>query len=294
MKKTAFCLLLVVVQAGGWSDIQGERVKNEPGRFYVIGTGPAGPKLATLQALETIERMDAIVADDPHVRLFAEYVGSNPVLFDPWEGLFSYEGKPIRQLDREQMAAFEKERIRLIKNRVDKIKNYLVQGKNVGLLDNGNPMVFGPGNWYLEEFEPHETVVIPGMGSDAAALAALGKSALPAYDARFVLQSSPLYLMDHRTVGIEILKDIGKYPSSTILYMALAMPERLFPLLRQIYPPDMPCAVVYWAGYPDRQRIIMGTISDMASKIAGEEERYMGLLLIGRFLAGRPYNAAMK
>jgi precorrin-4 methylase len=293
MKKTIFCLLLVAVLAVGWSGIQRESAKDVPGHFYIIGTGPAGPRLATLQALDTIKRMDAVVADDPHVRLFAEYVGKKPVLFDPWDGLFSFDGKPVRQLDRDEMAEFKKERIRLIENRAGEIKNYLVQGKNVGLLDSGNPMIFGPGNWYLKEFDPKETVVIPGMGSDAAALAALGKSALPAYDARFVLQSSPLDLMDHRTVGIEMLKDIGKYPSSTILYMALAMPECLFALLRQVYPQDMPCAVVYWAGYPDRQRVVTGTISDMASKIAGEEEKYMGLLLIGRFLEGRPYRSAM-
>ena len=32
------------------------------GHFYVIGTGPAGPKMATLQALDTIKRMDYILS----------------------------------------------------------------------------------------------------------------------------------------------------------------------------------------------------------------------------------------
>jgi precorrin-4 methylase len=294
MKKTIFVLLLVAVLSTGLSVVPRANTTDDPGRFYLIGTGPAGPQLATLQALDTIKGMDAIVADDQHVRLFAEYIGSKPVLFDPWEGLFTYKGRPFRQLNQEEMMEFIKERIRLIENRAEEIRKYLIQGKNVGLLDNGNPMVFGPGNWYLEEFGPQEAVVIPGMGSDAAALAALGKSALPAHDARFVIQSSPFYLMDHRTIGIQMLKDIGKYPSSTILYMAMTMPERLFSLLQQVYPPDMPCAAVYWAGYPDRQRVITGTISDMASKISKEEEKYMGLLFIGKFLEGQPYRSAMK
>ncbi len=294
LKKTIFALFLAAVLSTAWSVLLKAKTLDGQGHFYLIGTGPAGPQLATLQALETLKQMAAIVAEDQHVRLFSEYIGDKPVLFDPWEGLYTYRGKPFRLLNGEEMAAFEKERLRLVKSRAEEIRKHLGQGKNVGLLDNGNPMVFGPGNWYLEEFSPQETIIIPGMGSDAAALAALGKSALPAHDARFVLQSSPFYFMDHKTVGMEMLKEIAKYPSTTVLYMALAMPERLFALLQQVYPPDMPCAVVYWAGYPDRQHVIMGTVSDMASKISQEEEKYMGLLFIGKFLEGHPYRSAMK
>jgi precorrin-4 methylase len=132
------------------------------------------------------------------------------------------------------------------------------------------------------------------MGSDAAAMAALGKSVLPAHDTRFVIQTSPLSLMASVGGDRQMLIDLRKYPSSMILYMALEMPDVVFSLLSQIYPPDMPCAVVFWAGYPDRQRIILGTVADMASKISQEKERYMGLLFVGRFLKGMPYTSAMK
>jgi len=56
----------------------------------------------------------------------------------------------------------------------------------------------------------------------------------------------------------------------------------------------MPCAVVFWAGHPDRQRIIRGTVADMGEKLSKDKERFMGLLFIGRFLEGKPYAAAMK
>ena len=56
----------------------------------------------------------------------------------------------------------------------------------------------------------------------------------------------------------------------------------------------MPCAVVYWAGYPDKQRIVRGTVADMGQKIAKEKEKLMGLLFIGRFLEGKPWETAMK
>jgi len=264
------------------------------GHFYVIGTGPAGPETATLQALEAIKLMDAILAPDQHVKLFADYVGHKPVLFDPWKGLFDYKGKFYRTLDTEEMALFREERFRLRDERVKRIKELLSQGKDVGLLDYGNPCLFGPSHWYVEQFDPQHVVIIPGMGSDAAAMAALGRSTIPAHDIRFVMQTAPIFLMGQELMDSEILKDLARYQMTMVLYMALWAPERLFATLNEVFPADMPCAVVYWAGYPDLQSILRGTVADMGEKLSKEKERYMGLLLIGRFLEGKPYEAAQK
>ncbi len=264
------------------------------GHFYVIGTGPAGPQTATLEALETIKRIDAIIAPDQHVKLFSDYVGDKPILFDPWEGMFDYKGRFYRTLNQEEMALFREERFRLRDERVKRIKELLSQGKDVGLLDSGNPCLFGPSHWYVEQFDAQDVVIIPGMGSDAAAMAALGRSTIPAHDTRFVMQTAPVFLMGEELMDSEILKDLARYPTTMILYMALWAPERLFGALSEVFPPDMPCAVVYWAGYPDRQRILRGTVADMGEKLSQEKERYMGLLFIGRFLEGKPYEAAQK
>jgi hypothetical protein len=37
----------------------------------------------------------------------------------------------------------------------------------------------------------------------------------------------------------------------------------------------------------------MATIADMGSKLTQEKEKYMDLILIGRFLDGKPYEGAM-
>lgn len=264
------------------------------GHLYVIGTGPAGPQTATLQALETIKLMDVIIAPDQHVKLFAEYARNKPVLFDPWKGMFDYKGKFYRTLNQEEMALFKKERFRLRDERVRQIKGLLSQGKDVGLLDFGNPCLFGPSHWYVEEFDPQDVVIIPGMGSDAAAMAALGRSTIPAHDIRFVLQTAPVFLLGQELKDHQILKDLSRYPMTMVLYMSLWAPRRLFAALGEVLPPDMPCAVVYWAGYPERQRILRGTVADMGEKLSKEKERYMGLLFIGRFLEGKPYEAAQR
>jgi precorrin-6B methylase 1 len=158
------------------------------GHFYVIGTGPAGPRTATLQALETMKRMDFIVADrDRQVNLFAEYIGGKPVLFDPWKGLWDYKGKSYKKLTEEEMARFKVERFRIRDERVEQVKRVLAEGKDVGLLDSGNPCLFGPSHWYVEQFDPEDVVIIPGMGCDAAAMVDLGKSTIPSYNTRFLM-----------------------------------------------------------------------------------------------------------
>jgi precorrin-4 methylase len=264
------------------------------GHLYVIGTGPAGPRTATLQALNTIKQMDVIVAPDKHVKLFAEYVGSKPILFDPWTGIWDYKGKKQDELNKEEFARFKVERFRIRDERVEKIKGLLAEGKDVGLLDSGNPCLFGPSHWYAEQFDRQDVVIIPGMGCDAAAMAALGKSTIPAHDTRLVIQSAPFSLMGWSMKDRQILKDLAKYESTMVLYMALWKSRELFAALQEVLPPDMPCAAVYWAGYPDRERILLGTVADMGEKLSKDKERFMGLLLIGRFMQGKPYESAMK
>ncbi|MCI5118100.1 MAG: tetrapyrrole methylase [Candidatus Electrothrix sp. LOE1_4_5] len=270
------------------------------GRFYIIGTGPSGPQMATLQALETIKQMDAIIAPAGHAERFADYIVEKPVLFDPWQGFWEYKGRPQDALSEKERKAFNKERFRLRDERINKIKELLAEGKDVGLLDSGNPSLFGPSHWYIEHFAPEDLVIIPGMGCDAAAMAVLGKSIIPAYDTRFVMQTAPFFLTDSffqtekNKDAMQVLKDLADYPVSMVLYMALKKPIELFAQLKKIYPADMPCAVVYWAGYPDKQRVVRGTVADMGQKLAQDKEKFMGLLFIGRFLEGKPYEAAMK
>ena len=56
----------------------------------------------------------------------------------------------------------------------------------------------------------------------------------------------------------------------------------------------MPAACVFWAGYPEKERVMKGTVGDMGPKLAKEKERFFGLLFIGRFLEGQPYEKAMR
>lgn len=262
----------------------------QAGHLYVIGVGPAGPRTATMQALDTIKEMDSIIAVDETCKLFRTYIDGREILFDPWQGFWHYHGKHFLHLNNEEMTAFREERFNLRDERVKIIEDRLEKGEKVGLLDNGNQCLFGPAHWYIEQLDPNRITIIPGMGADIAALAALKNSIMPAYDTRFVMQTAPPYLKDWD----QMIKDMKSYPASMILYMTLDYSHNLFEGLKQVYPEDMPCAVVFWAGFPDKEMIIRGTISNMEQKIARVQEKFMGLLFIGRFLEGKPYEAVMR
>ncbi len=302
-KGATICLLMVAAAlvlspavAGAWGR----------GTFYVIGTGPSGPQNATLRALDTIKKMDFIIADDRHRKLFADYIGDTPILFHPWKGRWDYKGKPVRTLTKEERAKYKVERFKGRDRNVAIIKEALAKGKNVGLLDSGNPCLFGPSHWYVEFFDPNDVVIVPGMGCDAAAMAALKRSTIPAHGTRFVVQTAPMFLIGRSGAnasmkfdpdspqGQQVLKDLAKYDHTLILYMALGNPVKLFDNLGRHLPADMPVACVFWAGYPEKERVLKGTVGDMGSKLAKDKERFFGLLFIGRFLEGQPYEQAMR
>ncbi|WDP91968.1 MAG: tetrapyrrole methylase [Desulfobacter sp.] len=269
--------------------------RGKKGRLYIIGTGPAGPKTATIQALKTIKKMDAVIAPKKHAMLFSKYIGTTPRLFDPWEGFFDYKGKEYYLLDKEELSLYKEECFKIRDQRLAVIKDLLGKGKNVGILDMGNPCLFGPGHWYIEQLPPDDVVIIPGMGVDSAALSALGKSIIPAGDSPFVMQTAPFFLTDIKTNSADqVLKDVSKFNINSIHYMALNFVAPLFKKYREVYPDTTPCAVVFWAGFPLVQRIVKGTLGDMAEKLSKEKEKYMGIIFIGDFLEGKPYESAMK
>ncbi len=258
------------------------------GKLYVIGMGPAGPQTATLQALETVERMDALVTRPRHLKPFAKYIGHTPVWFDHLSGLWDYKGKFFTQLGPKDLAAFKAERERLTKRRIARINDFLAKGKNLGMLDSGNPCVFSSSHWFTERLDSKDVVYIAGMGSDAAAMAALGASTIPAHEARFLLQSAPFVITDDFK-DFQVIEKLAPYRPTMVFYMALKKPGRFFKALGKAFGADTPCAVVFWAGWPDKQWVMKGNLADMPAKLAKEKERYMGILLIGDFLKPKPY-----
>lgn len=263
------------------------------GKLFVIGTGPGGPDQTTLEALRCIEMADIILCPEETKKHFASYIDKKPVFCNPWKGLFDYKGKPWRELvhsDPSLIESFKKERIRIREEIVGYVKEKMANGKNVALLENGDPCLFGPSHWFIEGFEVDEVDILPGVGTFSAAMAALKKSSIPAYDTRFVLQTSPLFLTENDQDN-DIFGDLSRCPATMVFYMALWNLENLIKRLTDHYPENLPVAVIYHLGHDEKQNIVQGTLKNITEKVQGIKEDFAGLIIVGKCLEGAGYRS---
>jgi len=117
------------------------------------------------------------------------------------------------------------------------------RGKNLVILDGGDPTVFSQLFFWLIEGLPEDQVeIVPGIGAMTAAFAALKRCSTGA-NARYVAQTDL-----RRFVGDEepddLARDLSRYPGTLVFYMALEGLYRLVAVLGRFNPVDMPVAVV--------------------------------------------------
>jgi len=79
-----------------------------------------------------------------------------------------------------------------------------------------------------------------------------------------------------------------------VFYMAIQDMTKLITLLRKYHPGDLPIAVVYYAGYPHKEKVIKGTLDTILAKTAQEKESWMGIIIVGRCLEGKPYRSRVE
>jgi precorrin-4 methylase len=262
------------------------------GKFYVIGTGPAGPEHATCKAIECIKKADVVFCSDDVSERFSIYLKGKTMGGNPWRGDFKFKWKDLEKLKPDKRKAYREERIKYWDKTVVKIKNEMAKGKTVALLDSGDPCVFGPSHRIIEGFDPDEVEIIPGLGCFQASMAALKKSSIPAYDTRFVMLTAPFFLLG-KPENEEILKDMSKYPITMGIYMALKDADSLIGKLKKYYPHDLPAAVVYNAGYPE-EKVVKGTLDTILDDIKSQKEKWLGMIIIGRCLDGQPQRGMIK
>lgn len=263
------------------------------GKCYVIGTGPAGPEHATGKAMQCIQESDVIFCSDNVHKRFSTYLKGKAVLGNPWRGQFKHSWKDREKLSPEEKKEYREERIRFWDKIAARIRKEMAAGKTVAILDSGDPCVFGPSHRIIEGLKEDEFEIIPGLGCFQAAMAALKKSSIPAYDTRFVMLTAPMFLFG-KPEDTAILADISKYPITIAFYMALNRADSLIATLRKYYPADLPVAVVYHAGDPDKEKVIKGTLNTILGDIRAEKENWLGMIIVGRCIKGQPQREMVK
>jgi precorrin-4/cobalt-precorrin-4 C11-methyltransferase len=127
----------------------------------------------------------------------------------------------------------------------------------------------------------------PGVPAFAAAAAALGRElTVPE-----VAQSVVLTRMPGRASRMpesERLAAFAQTRATLAIHLAISALDKIVTELMPYYGADCPAAVVVRASWPD-ERIVRGTLADIAARVAAKPIERAALVLVGRALAGEDF-----
>ena len=224
-------------------------------KVYFVGCGPGDPELITIKAKKLVQKADVLV-----------YSGS---LIPPEILKFNKKGKKIdaAKLVREEI--FEL----LLQNSK--------KGKTVVRLHDGDPAIYGAIREQIDNLQTKgiQSVVVPGVTSFLASASALGTQlTLPG-----VTQTMIITRAESRTKvpKREQISELAKHQSTLIFYLSVHLLTKISKeAIAGGYKKSTPVAVVYKASRKD-QKIILGTLADIAKKVKAERIRMTAIVIIG-------------
>lgn len=226
--------------------------------IFFVGAGPGDPDLITIKGRKLLEEADVVI-----------YAGS----------LVSK-----RQLDyvREDAEVYNSATMNL-----DEVMEVFLKAekekKTTVRLHTGDPGIYGAIAEQMRELDEHDIYyeVVPGVSSFSAANAELKKEmTLPG-----VTQTIIITRMAGRTPVPEgqSLAELSKHHATMAIFLSISMIEDVCKELLEGYTEETPIAVVYRATWAD-QKIVTGTISDIAEKVRFENIGKQAMILVGDFL----------
>lgn len=250
----------------------------DKGEFYLVSIGVGDPDLITVRAINTIEKADIIICRDNTRQDFAKYLDGKTF----WKGAFrewrTY-GDDCSLLtdraERDKCHNDKKVRDALVKD----IRSAIADGKTIAVLGSGDLLIYGgPYRWYLAELDDLNPKLIPGVSCLNAANAALGTDIMKGSNTSSTIMT---HYKDLDKLGLS-----QSNPTLVIFTMFTAFPD-LVKKIGQYYPADTPIAIVFYAGYKDREHIVSGTLDTILEKTNGMDFPFQHLVYVGDFLKNR-------
>ena len=219
-------------------------------KVWFVGAGPGDPDLITVKGLSLLSDADVLI-----------YAGSlvNPVLIARSAAAIKLNswGMKLEEL----VAAMEVP---------------AKSGKTVVRLHSGDPSLYGAIVEQIEELEKRGIAVeiIPGVSSLFAAAAALGSQ----LTLRGVSESLIITRPAGKTLEQDQIRELSALGATMVVFLGTG---KLGEITRKLAcPQDTPAVVVYHASWPD-QKIVRGTVADIAQKAQNEGIDHTALLIIG-------------
>ncbi|MEM0448220.1 MAG: precorrin-4 C(11)-methyltransferase [Methanomassiliicoccales archaeon] len=219
-------------------------------RVFFVGAGPGDPDLITLKGDELLRSAEVLVYTGSLVNPELISRSSAPIKVDSW-------GMSLEEIV-ELMAKEAKE------------------GKKVVRLHSGDPSIYGSIVEQMVELDKRgvDYEVIPGVSSLFAASAALRTQ----YTLKGVSEALIITRPSGQTLEDDELEELSAHKASLVIFLGSDRIEEVVSKIRR--PPDTPAAVVYHASWPD-QKVIVGTLSDIAERAKREGISRSALIIIG-------------
>lgn len=266
-------------------------LKSQP-KVYVISTGCGDTSLLTLEAISSMAKVDAFIASDYQIKQFEKYMGGKPLLFDP---MLNYEPR-FRKANpglkpEEAGKKLEEQRAADMK----KIRDTLDAGKSIGLLDHGDPTIYGGWQHWLEPEVKGRFEVVTGVSAFNAANALMantkastGVSAFKASapDNLLCKRASSVILTAPKSLETNegLVKAVAANGDTLAIFMGLTEVRSLVPLLMKCYPETAPVAIAYKAGYSNGARLVKTSLAKLTETVEKDKEAMLGLIYVGSCL----------
>ncbi len=271
---------VLTASAGSAQDVTAEA--GGATKFYLVGVGPGDPDLITLRAIRVIESVDLVLCSSELKEKFAQHLAGKEVAPASWR-LFEYYGQDPAELEGQQ-----RRRCQETKDRRDKfiarIREAIGKGKTVAVLDSGDPLIYGPFDWCLEEFEDLDPEVVPGLSCFNAANAALRKGITSSEKTKSVILTA-----EDWPGKTDTIEKLSVHQTTMVLFTMTAGFKHFLEKLSAHCPADTPVAVVKHAGYARRQEVIEGTLGTIEQRVGQDDLPFEYLIYVGDFLTHR-YN----
>lgn len=228
---------------------------------YFIGAGPGDVDLITVKGRRILEAADVII-----------YAGSLV-----WDEHLKFCRKGCETYNSASMTLEEVIEV-MLKAETD--------GKTVVRLHTGDPTIYGAIREQMDCLQEHDLnyEVIPGVSSFTASCAAIRREfTLPG-----VSQTVIITRMEGKTPvpEAESLELLAAHKCSMAIFLSVQDIEKVVEKLAKGYGSyDVPIAVVYKATWPE-QKVIYGTLEDIAEKVRNEGIGNFSQILVGGFIEG--------
>ncbi|WP_166170421.1 siroheme synthase CysG [Acinetobacter sp. SA01] len=234
--------------------------KAPKGEVYLVGAGPGDPELLTLKALRLMQQADVVIYD----RLVS------PAIMDlcrrDAEKVYVGKARSNHSVPQEGINAL--------------LVEYAAKGKRVCRLKGGDPFIFGRGGEEIQELFAAGVAfqVVPGITAASGCSAYAG---IPLTHRDYA--QSVRFLTGHLKEGSPELpwSELVYENQTLVLYMGLVGLEKICAqLIARGQRPDMPVALISKGTTPD-QKVVVGTLADIASKVSEHQIQAPTLTIIG-------------